>query len=121
MSATPRELAPVDRRDLDPAAWRAETASFGMWVFLATELMFFGGLFLAYLYLRTHDPQGVAAASVHTHEWLGTINTTILLTSSFAMALAVHAAREGECHAARWLLAITAALGIAFLVVKGNK
>lgn len=119
MSAAPREIDPAARGELDPRAWREETASLGMWVFLATELMFFGGLFLAYLYLRTHDPGGVSAASVHTHEWLGTLNTAILLTSSLAMALAVQAAKEARRKAAQRLLVLTAAFGLAFLVVKG--
>jgi cytochrome c oxidase subunit 3 len=56
---------------------------------------------------------------VHTHEWLGTINTAILLTSSFAMALAVHAAKQARRKAAQRLLVVTAAFGLAFLAVKG--
>ncbi|HET9651124.1 MAG TPA: cytochrome c oxidase subunit 3 [Usitatibacter sp.] len=106
-------------RPLDPAAWREQTASLGMWVFLATEVMFFGALFVAYLYVRAHDPQGVAAASVHTHEWLGTLNTAILLTSSLTMALAVRGAQLAQRVPVRRLLWITAALGAAFLAVKG--
>jgi cytochrome c oxidase subunit III len=106
---------------LDPVAWRRETASLGMWIFLATELMFFGALFFGYLHVRLGDPQGVAAASRHTHEWLGTINTAILLTSSFTMALAVRAATLGQRRAARRLLWATAALGVAFLAVKATE
>ena len=106
-------------RALDPAAWREETASLGMWVFLASEVMFFGALFLGYTHVRVHDPEGVAAAARHTHEWLGTINTAILLTSSLSMALAVRGARLGEREATRRLLWITAALGAAFLALKG--
>jgi len=114
VSAQPR--AP---QAFDPRAWRSETATLGMWVFLATELMFFGALFLGYLHVRLADPEGFAAASRHTHEWLGTINTAILLTSSFAMALAVHAAGAGDRHAARRWLLVTAILGLAFGGVKG--
>lgn len=106
-------------RPSDPAMWREQTASLGMWVFLATEVMFFGALFLSYLYLRTHDGEGVAAASTHTHEWLGTINTAILLTSSFTMALAVRGAQLADRVPVRRLLWATAALGVAFLAVKG--
>lgn len=104
---------------IDPRTWRSETASLAMWVFLATELMFFGALFLAYLYVRSHDPAGVAAASRHTHEWLGTLNTAILLTSSFTMALAVRGSQLGQRESVRRFLWITAALGTAFLAVKG--
>jgi cytochrome c oxidase subunit III len=92
----------------------------GMWVFLASEVLFFGGLFLAYLYGRTHWPQGWAAASRHTDVVLGTVNTALLLTSSAAIALAV--ACEEDARQRRWtarLLGLTAALGMAFLVVKG--
>jgi cytochrome c oxidase subunit 3 len=104
---------------VDPKAWRGDTATLAMWVFLATEVMFFGALFLGYLHMRMGDPQGIAAASRHTHEWLGTINTAILLTSSFTMVLAVRAARLAEREEARRFLWITAALGLSFMAVKG--
>ena len=92
----------------------------GMWVFLASEVLFFGGLFLAYLYGRTHWPQAWAAASRHTDVVLGTVNTALLLTSSAVVALAV--ACEEDAKQRRWtarLLALTATLGAAFLVIKG--
>jgi len=97
-----------------------DTGKLGMWVFLASEVLFFGGLFVAYLYGRTHWPQGWAAASRHTDVALGTINTALLLTSSAAAALAV--ACEEDARQRRWtarLLALTALLGTAFLVLKG--
>jgi len=97
-----------------------EIGKLGMWVFLASEVLFFGGLFLAYLYGRTHWPQGWAAASRHTDVVLGTVNTALLLTSSAAVALAV--ACEEDARQRRWtvrLLALTATLGAAFLVAKG--
>jgi cytochrome c oxidase subunit III len=97
-----------------------ETGRLGMWIFIGSELMFFGGLFLAYLYGRTHWPQGFAAAGRHTDVVLGTLNTGLLLTSSAVVALAVACAehRFYRRFVAR-LLWLTAALGIAFLVVKG--
>jgi cytochrome c oxidase subunit 3 len=110
MSATAREL--------EPAAWREHTAALGMWVFLATELMFFGAIFLGYLYLRTTHPAEVAGAARHTHEWIGTINTAILLTSSFSMALAVRFSQISRRVAVQRLLWVTAALGAAFIVLK---
>ncbi len=99
----------------DPDAGR-----FGMWVFLASEILFFGGLFVAYLYGRTHWPHGFAVASRHTDVVLGTVNTAVLLTSSAAVALAV--ACEESATQRRWtarLLALTALLGAAFLAIKG--
>jgi cytochrome c oxidase subunit 3 len=105
-------------RPLDPASWREHTAALGMWVFLATEVMFFGAIFLGYLYLRAHNAEAVAAASRHTHEWLGTINTAILLTSSFSMALAVRFSQLARRKTVQRLLWVTAALGAAFLAVK---
>jgi cytochrome c oxidase subunit 3 len=112
VSAAAPELA------LNPRSWREHTAALGMWVFLATELMFFGGLFMGYLYLRTQYPEAVSQASRHTHEWIGTINTAILLTSSFSMALAVRFSQLAHRVAVRRLLWITAALGTAFIALK---
>ena len=94
-------------------------ATFGMWVFIASELLFFGPLLFGYFYLRVHYPQASAAASRHTDFWLGTVNTAVLLTSSFLMALAGHAAQGGRRPQAARLLLAAAALGIVFLAVKG--
>jgi cytochrome c oxidase subunit 3 len=94
-------------------------ATFGMWVFIASELLFFGPLLFGYFYLRVHYPEASAAASRHTDFVLGTVNTAVLLTSSFLIALAGHAAEGGRRRRARWLLAATAALGLAFLAIKG--
>ena len=95
-----------------------EADSLGTWVFLATEIMFFGPLLLTYFYGRTHYGEGFAVASGHTHVWLGTANTALLLTSSLTMALAVRASWIGR-RGVTLLLVLTAALGIAFLAVKG--
>jgi len=96
-----------------------EAATLGMWAFLATEVLFFGGLFLSYIIYRTNYPHAFAEASHHTVVIFGTLNTAILLTSSFTMALAVHAARENNT---KWLfrfLPVTIVLALAFLAVKG--
>lgn len=98
---------------------QALAATFGMWVFLATEVLFFGPLLFGYLYVRTHFPDASAAASRHTDMLLGTLNTGVLLTSSLCMALAGAARKAGQAAAARRLLWATAALGAAFLVIKG--
>lgn len=93
--------------------------TFGMWVFIASELLFFGPLLFGYLYLRVHYPEASAAASRHTDYLLGTANTAVLLTSSFLMALAGSAAESGRRPRAMRLLWAVAALGLVFLVLKG--
>lgn len=96
-----------------------EAATFGMWVFLATEMLFFGVLFAAYTIGRVLFPEGFAEASRHTHVFIGTANTAILLTSSLFMALAVRAA---QAQTRRWLvvfLIVTFILGAVFLGLKG--
>jgi cytochrome c oxidase subunit 3 len=96
-----------------------EAATLGMWTFLATEVLFFGAMFMSYIVYRGTYPQAFAEASHHTIVLYGTINTAILLTSSLTMALAVHAARENNV---KWLfrfLAITLVFALAFLAVKG--
>ena len=64
-----------------------------MWLFLATEVMFFGGLITAYAVYRATSPREFALASQHLNVWLGCLNTVILLGSSLTMALAVRAAQ----------------------------
>ncbi len=106
---------PAAHEPVDP-----DTGKLGMWTFLASEVLFFGGLFIAYLYGRTTWPQGWAAASRHTDIVLGTVNTALLLTSSAVVALAV-ACEEHE-RTRRWTARLswtTAALGTAFLAIKG--
>ena len=100
-------------------ALRRETAELGMWVFLATELLFFGGVLFVYLYGRSHWPEGFAVAGRHTDVLLGTLNTAVLLTSSCAVAIAVAAVEHEQRHRIARLLWLTVALGIVFLAVKG--
>ena len=96
-----------------------ETDSFGMWVFLATEIMFFGGLFTAYaLYRWLYYPAFAAGSRVLDIE-LGSINTAVLLSSSFTMALAVRAAQTAKRNALIALLIATMTLGTVFLCIKG--
>jgi cytochrome c oxidase subunit III len=99
-------------------AQQHEAATLGLWLFIATELMLFGGLFVGLTVYRIGDPTAAATASEHLHLWLGGANTAVLLTSSLAMGLAVLAARAGRPRAtALWLLAC-AALGLLFLALK---
>jgi cytochrome c oxidase subunit 3 len=91
----------------------------GIWLFLAGEVMFFGGLFTAYIVYRQAYPLVFAEASRHTDFLLGSINTAILLTSSLTMALAVNAIQTGSRKGLAAFLVITAMLGTAFLGIKG--
>lgn len=100
------------------ARQRAHADTLGLWIFLMTELMFFGPLFFGYSFGRIEHAQAFAAASRETDVVLGTINTALLLTSSATMAAAV-AARARHAERAAVLLAVTALLGCAFLVIKG--
>ena len=97
---------------------RRETAALGMWVFLASEAMFFGGLLFAYGYGRLRFPLGFAAASRATDVLIGTVNTGVLLTSSFLVALAVAAAAGRRRRFVAPLLASSAVLGLVFLALK---
>lgn len=94
------------------------TASVGMWVFLATEVMFFGGLFTAYAVYRMYYPQAFLAGSHLMETACGAINTFVLLTSSFTMALAVHSASTSRQTALRVFLLLTILLGSLFLGIK---
>jgi cytochrome c oxidase subunit 3 len=103
----------------DSVEQQHEAVTVGMWLFLATEVMFFGGLLLGYAVYRRSYPDAFAAASGHLDLRLGALNTAVLITSSLTMALAVHAAQLGERRRLVGLLLATIALGSAFLVVKG--
>lgn len=95
-----------------------ESATLGMWVFLITEVMFFGGLFLTYAIYRHNFPEAFAAASHHLDITLGCFNTVVLIGSSLTMVLAAHAGEtRNQKNQVRFLLA-TIALGCVFLCVK---
>jgi cytochrome c oxidase subunit III len=96
-----------------------ESASLGMWIFLATEVMFFGGMFLGYAVYRGSYHAAYAQASRHLDVLLGGINTAVLLCSSLTMALAVHAAQLGGRRVVALFLLATIFLGCVFLGIKG--
>jgi cytochrome c oxidase subunit 3 len=94
-------------------------ASLGMWLFLVTEIMFFGGMFCAYLVYRLAHFNAFAAASQQLNVGLGALNTAVLLVSSVTVVLAVKAAEAGKRKQLVSYLVVTVLLGLTFLVVKG--
>ena len=95
-----------------------DASSLGMWVFLVTEILFFGGLFLAYTVYRSQYARAFAEASRHLDITLGTFNTVVLIVSSLTMALAVFSASTGRRRALLVFLIATMVLGGVFLGVK---
>lgn len=95
-----------------------EAATLGMWIFLATEILLFGGLFAAYIVYRYMYPATFLEMSTHLNIWIGGINTVVLLTSSLTMALAVHAIEHDRQRSTVAYLASTAGLGLVFLGLK---
>ncbi|KAA3450594.1 cytochrome/quinol oxidase subunit 3 [Mesorhizobium sp. SARCC-RB16n] len=93
--------------------------NFAMWVFIASEAMLFGAIFLVFLVAHIDFGRAFAGASKHLSLPLGTFNTVLLITSSFTMALAHMLALQRRWRATVWALLATSALGVCFLVVKG--
>ncbi len=108
----------VHAHQFDDAEQQHEASWLGMWVFLATEVMFFGGMFLGYTIYRSTYPEAFADASNHLDIWLGTINTAVLIGSSFTMALAVRSAQLGARKPLVLFLILTLVLGALFLGIK---
>ncbi|MFH2054837.1 MAG: cytochrome c oxidase subunit 3 family protein [bacterium] len=95
-----------------------ESAKLGMWVFLLTEVLFFGGLFVAYAVYRSWNPDLFHEAHKQLDVVLGTVNTVALITSSLTIALAIRAMQLGNKKQTIWLLVITLLLACVFLVIK---
>lgn len=100
-------------------AQQTETAQLGMWVFLATEVMFFGALIFSYYVYRVSYPDQFVLAGHDTKLLLGSINTAILVTSSVTMLAAIELVKRNKPSRAATLLFVTALLGLAFVGVKG--
>jgi cytochrome c oxidase subunit 3 len=105
----------------DDSLQQREAATLGMWIFLAAELIFFGGAFVCYAAAGYVHGADFARASNRTTLPLGAVNTGVLLTSSWTMALAVHSAREGRRRPLLGFLLGTAVLGALFLALKGTE
>lgn len=102
----------------ETAQQQKEAATLGMWAFLVTEVMLFGGIFMAYFVYRWAFPDVWADSATHLNTLLGGINTVVLLVSSLTVALAVNAAEEGRRNRVLAMLGITLVLGFAFLGIK---
>lgn len=98
---------------------QAITLRFGMWLFLASELLLFSGLFVLYAAYRGMYGADFVAALHRNTMWYGTINMYVLLTSSFTIALSVYCVRRDALRAATGFVLASAVLGVAFLVIKG--
>jgi cytochrome c oxidase subunit III len=114
----PDDDPPILSQQFDDVEQQSEASTLGMWVFLATEVMFFGGLLTAYAIYRTTADREFALASKELNVLLGCVNTVVLLSSSLTMALAVRAAQlRARPDLVRWL-GLTMVLGTAFLGIK---
>jgi cytochrome c oxidase subunit 3 len=110
--------ATVLRHHFENEEQQKEASSLGMWVFLLTEIMFFGGMFMAYLAYRQLYPDSFAAASFKLDIPLGAANTVVLIVSSLTMAMAVHSAAVGKQKLIVLFLILTLILGFVFLGIK---
>ena len=107
------------REQFETEEQQKDASSLGMWIFLITEVMFFGGMFLAYTVYRRAYPDIFAIASSSLNVYIGAGNTVVLLCSSLTMVLAVRAAQLGKTKAIIGFLILTLLLGGVFLGVKG--
>jgi cytochrome c oxidase subunit 3 len=107
------------RHQFDDPGQQREASHLGMWTFLVTEILFFGGMFTAYTVYRSEYPAAFAGASHHLSLIIGTINTAVLIASSLTMALAVHASQTGRRKTLLVFLVATMCLGSVFLGLKG--
>ncbi|HEX2251801.1 MAG TPA: cytochrome c oxidase subunit 3 family protein [Thermoanaerobaculia bacterium] len=109
---------PALQHQFDTLEQQKESSTFGMWVFLVTEIMFFGGLFTIYMIYRMASYEGFAEASHELDIVLGSINTAVLIGSSLTMAMAVWAAQTGRARTTANFLVATIVLGSVFLGIK---
>lgn len=99
-------------------AKQAHAARFGMWIFLGTEVLFFAGLFALYAAYRTEHPHGFSVGVEHNTVVWGSVNTAVLLVSSYTVALGVHELRRARQRTAALLVGATIFLGLCFLAIK---
>jgi len=112
------EHPPFLAHHFDTPEQQYTTGKLGMWVFLGTELLMFGGLFCAYAVYRNNHPEVFEYAHTYLNKWWGAVNTVVLLVSSFTMAWAVRAAQLGKKNQLSVLLALTLLGGAGFMIIK---
>jgi cytochrome c oxidase subunit 3 len=117
-SATDAALARLPEHYATPEAHN-HAVRLGMWLFLATEILLFAGLFVGYFVYRGYFPEAFRIGPAHLDLWAGTTNTVILITSSFTVALAHHYAHTNRNQHAFWNLVLSILMGFGFLVIKG--
>ena len=106
------------REQFATAQQQREVAALGMWIFIITELMLFGGMFVAFAVFRRWYPVGFTKGSSEMELMMGAVNTAILITSSLTMSLAELAIARGKANRCVWLLLATMLLGALFLGIK---
>jgi cytochrome c oxidase subunit 3 len=111
-------VRPAPAEQFDDLEQQHRSATFGMWIFLVTEVMLFGGMFTAYTVYRAVYPDGFAEGSRHMDLRIGGVNTGVLIVSSLTMALAIHAAQTSRRRALLGFLAATIVLGLVFISLK---
>lgn len=96
-----------------------DTSKFGMWVFLVNEILFFGGLFCAYIIYRAWYPELFTEAALELNTFWGAVNTVVLIGSSLTVAMAIRSVQKNQMKGLKINLLITIALAIVFMVIKG--
>jgi cytochrome c oxidase subunit 3 len=114
----PRSANPFLQHQFEDIEQQREAGNLGMWIFLATEMLFFGAVFTAYIMYRSMYYPGFEAGSRGLEADFGAAMTFVLLASSFTMAMGVHAAHAGKRKMLVGFLFATMLLGIAFLGIK---
>ena len=118
LAAHGHEHHPRLQHHFDSLEQQLYASTFGMWVFLVTEVLFFGGMFMAYILYRILYPEAWVLGSHHLNVSLGALNTGVLICSSLTMALAVRSAQVSSRKGQIVNLVLTILLGSTFLVVK---
>ena len=118
LAAEHHEHPPYQRHHFQSVEQQADTTNFAMWLFLLTEIMFFGGLFTAYLIFRNWYYPAFVAASHQLNIFWGTANTAVLISSSFTMAMGVWSAEMRKKGTLVLCLVLTFVLGLIFLGIK---
>ncbi len=94
------------------------SAKEGIWLFMVTEILMFGGLFVGYFLMHAIYPETFKEGASHLDWVMGSINTVVLIASSFTMALSIHYIQKGQTQKANWALIVTLVCAATFLVIK---